>query len=237
MNVVLFENSDIVSRGKLSFSDRRFEHIVKIHRAKVGDSLKVGEIDGLIGQAIIENIEEGKIELSYSVDQNPPQALGATLVVALPRPPTFKKILESATAMGVKEFYFINAKRVEQSYWQSPILREENFTKHLYLGLEQAVDTIVPKLNFCRGFKDFLSIARDIAKDKSAYVAHPYVEEAAPRSLQTDVVLAIGPEGGFIDYETDKLSECGFCPVHMGPRILRVEHAVTSLLSSMIMNY
>jgi RsmE family RNA methyltransferase len=49
--------------------------------------------------------------------------------------------------------------------------------------------------------------------------------------MSEPVTLAIGPEGGFIEYEVTKLIETGFTPVHLGPRILKVETAVTALLS------
>jgi 16S rRNA U1498 N3-methylase RsmE len=42
---------------------------------------------------------------------------------------------------------------------------------------------------------------------------------------------AIGPEGGFIPYEIEKLIACGFRAVHIGNRILNIEAAVPSLLS------
>jgi len=44
------------------------------------------------------------------------------------------------------------------------------------------------------------------------------------------VTLAVGPEGGFIDYEIDKLCEAGFQPVTLGSRILRVETAIPAIL-------
>ena len=56
---------------------------------------------------------------------------------------------------------------------------------------------------------------------------------ADPRGLPLDqpVTLAIGPEGGWIPYEVDKLREAGLQPVQLGERILRVETAVTALLA------
>jgi RsmE family RNA methyltransferase len=41
----------------------------------------------------------------------------------------------------------------------------------------------------------------------------------------------IGPEGGFIPYEIEKLTALGFTPVHLGDRILRVDTAVPALLA------
>ena len=45
------------------------------------------------------------------------------------------------------------------------------------------------------------------------------------------MILAIGPEGGFVEYEVEKFMKAGFEGVHLGERILRVETAVTALLA------
>jgi RsmE family RNA methyltransferase len=74
-----------------------------------------------------------------------------------------------------------------------------------------------------------------------ALVAHPGAAEEAPRgplaaagtAESAPVTLAIGPEGGFIDAEVASLREVGFRPVSLGPRILRVETAVASIIGRM----
>jgi 16S rRNA (uracil1498-N3)-methyltransferase len=40
----------------------------------------------------------------------------------------------------------------------------------------------------------------------------------------------IGPEGGFIPYEVEHLAAAGCEAVSLGPRILRVENALSTLL-------
>lgn len=64
-------------------------------------------------------------------------------------------------------------------------------------------------------------------------VAHPVGGVRCPHQLFDPAVLAIGPEGGFIPYEVDKLEQAGFERIHLGPRILRVETAVTAVVSKL----
>jgi RsmE family RNA methyltransferase len=47
------------------------------------------------------------------------------------------------------------------------------------------------------------------------------------------VVLAVGPDGGWVPFETKLLEAHGFRPFSLGPRILRVETAVPVLLGQL----
>jgi RsmE family RNA methyltransferase len=62
-------------------------------------------------------------------------------------------------------------------------------------------------------------------------VAHPGGAATCPRDVRGPATLAMGPEGGFVPYEIDKLVSLGFTPVSLGERVLNVETAVPSLVS------
>jgi RsmE family RNA methyltransferase len=134
--------------------------------------------------------------------------------------------------MGVKKICLIHAYRVEKSFWSSPFLDETSIRDQLILGLEQACDTIMPEILLWPLFKPFVEDELPgIMTGTLSLVAHPEAAMECPRNVSENVTLAIGPEGGFIQYEIDKLTECGFQAVSMGERILRVEAAVPALLS------
>ena len=127
--------------------------------------------------------------------------------------------------------YIINSWRVEKSYWQTPTLSETSLRENCILGLEQAGDTIMPKIELRHFFKPFVEDElAGISKNTKKLTAHPVADKICPRILKEQVTLAIGPEGGFIPYEIEKLEEQGFETVTFGERILRVEQAVAVLL-------
>jgi 16S rRNA (uracil1498-N3)-methyltransferase len=70
-----------------------------------------------------------------------------------------------------------------------------------------------------------------ISKNTLQITAHPKTLKICPFSVNKDITLVIGPEGGFIDIEIATLEKKGFSSCHIGPRILKVETAVTYLIS------
>ena len=152
--------------------------------------------------------------------------------MALPRPIVLKRILLAVSSLGVKRIIIFHCRRVEKSYWRSHILDEKSLAEQFILGLEQAKDTIMPKVLLRRRFKPFVEDELSgIIEGTLALVAHPESSRAFPRRVKQPITLAIGPEGGFIPYEIEKFKEIGFIPVSFSERILRVESAVPALLS------
>lgn len=234
MNLILLLNDDFTSEKTVSLEGRRRDHILSIHQAQVGESLTVGVLNGDIGKGLVTRADDHVIEMDISLTTTPPAALPVTLILALPRPKMLKRILQTVSTMGVKKLILVNSYRVEKSYWQTPILNEENVREHLILGLEQAKDTRLPEVILRKRFKPFVEDELPaIAQDTRAFVAHPGTDTPCPSNLTEPTTLAVGPEGGFIAYEVEKLRDCGFTAIDLGRRILRVETAVPVLLGKL----
>lgn len=95
------------------------------------------------------------------------------------------------------------------------------------LGLEQAVDTILPEVILRKRFKPFVEDELPgLIKGTTPFLAHPANGERSPTKELKKATLIIGPEGGFIPYEVDHFAELGIASLSLGDRILRVETAV-----------
>ena len=233
MNIILITRSDYIDdTNTIRITDRRFTHIKKIIRAEKGDVLKCGELGGLLGSAVVTDINEDHIDLNITLSEQPPEKLPVTVILALPRPLALKRILQSLTSLGVKKIFLIHAKRVEKSYWQSPVLSDSSINDQLILGLEQSRDTILPEIRLSRSFKRFVEdeMADAIAGTK-ALLAHPGPAGSFPNTSGKPVTIAIGPEGGFTEYEVEKLSGGGFETISLGVRILKTETAATAMVA------
>lgn len=231
MNLILLFASDFVGDDVVHLSGRRLEHVTSVHRAKPGDELVVGVENGRIGRGVITRLDD-VLELRVTLDRDPPPPLPLALVLALPRPKVLNRVIASATSLGIKRIVLVNAWRVEKSYWKSPRLEEANLAMQSVLGLEQARDTVMPRIELRRLFRPFVEDELPaIAQDSLALVAHPHGALECPRNVERAVTLAIGPEGGFIAREVESLVQAGFAPVTVGPRILRVETAVAAIVA------
>ncbi|MCQ4325144.1 16S rRNA (uracil(1498)-N(3))-methyltransferase [Stutzerimonas stutzeri] len=232
MNLLLLEPADFVADDRVLLRDRRLTHLQQVHRAEAGETLRVGLLGGHMGSGRLLRLDAREAELRVTLDQPPPAKLPVTLLLALPRPKMLRRVLQTVAAMGVPRLVLLNSYRVEKSFWQTPFLEPAAIREQLVLGLEQARDTVLPEVSIEKRFKPFVEDRLpQLAAGTRGLLGHPGDYPACPRALAEPVTLAIGPEGGWIPYEVEKLAAAGLQPVQLGERILRVETAVSALLA------
>ena len=156
------------------------------------------------------------------------------LILAVPRPKALRRILRLVATLGVRKLTLTNAWRVEKSYFASPVLEPEAIVRELLLGAEQGGTARLPEVTIERLFVPFIERLEADPPAGRRWVAHPAGEaiadgrpptgRAGPRPRPT--LLAIGPEGGWIEDELGSFDRAGFRPVSLGPWVLTSEAAV-----------
>ena len=228
MNLLLLLDEDFIEPHTVRLEGRRFAHAKEVLGAKPGTRLKVGRLGGLVGSGRVLSMDAA-LELEVAFDEPPPPKLPLTLLLALPRPKVLDRCLQSAAALGVARIVLLNAWRVEKAYWSSPKLDPAHLRDQLVLGLEQARDTVLPDVQLARLFVPFMEQELPTFGPARKLLAHPGAASPCPRGLETPAVLALGPEGGWVQAELDTFARAGFEAVSMGPRVLRTETALSAL--------
>lgn len=236
MNMILIENCDLTDACHAVITGRRFDHIKGQLRKKTGDECKCGLLNGNIGAGRITRLDADSLTLELKLTEPPPPVAPLTLVSALPRPKTLRKMLHYAGTLGVKEFHFIGTFKVEKSYWDSPFLEPDFLNQEMRLALEQCVDTVPWQIHFHRFFKPFAEdILPGLAAGKELLAFHPAPDADEIKPVHDrETIVCLGPEGGFTDYEIQLLTEQGAKRVSLGPRILRSEVALSFLLGKLL---
>jgi len=231
MNLIILFKDDFINENTVRLTGRRLEHILTVHHAEIGATLRVGLLNNRLGEGKISILTDSFIEIEVNLLDEPMKPVPLTMILALPRPKSLKKALQVTASMGVKQIYLINSWRVDKSYWKSPVLTEEKLSEQLVLGLEQGKDTILPVIHLKNRFKPFVEDEiSTIAAGTCPLLAHPDAKSTCPFNIGKPVTLVVGPEGGFIPYEVELLQTYGFKPVNIGQRILRVEYAIPAIL-------
>lgn len=231
MNLLLLDDTDFASADTATVTGQRLEHCHTILKSRPGDTLAVGRLNGMAGRAIVTGINSQQLQLAdITLDQPPPAPLPLTVILALPRPQVLKRVLHNIAEFGIKQLHLIHCHKVEKSYWQSQALQADQILAQLKNGLMQAKDTQLPEIHQHRDFQQFIRHQLPPLLDgRQGWIAHPYGSTAAAIQHHGEQLVAIGPEGGFIDGEVDAFEQCGVRRINIGSRIYRVENALTLL--------
>jgi RsmE family RNA methyltransferase len=241
VNLLLFDPAELAGGGtetevELAAVDRRAHHLREVLRVRPGQIVRAGAIRGACGRAEVIAIAAGRIRLAVTLDGPVAQRPAVDLIVAVPRPKVVARVLETAASFGVGRVDLVNAWRVDRSYLDSPRLGPDRLAAALRAGCEQGATTWVPDVAMHRLLIPFLAGAAERwPPPVQRIVAHPRasgaVETIVRPGARAPAVIAIGPEGGWIDREVESFGALGFTPVRLGAAVLRVEAAVAALLA------
>jgi len=235
MNLLLLEPTDSHGGARYVVSGRRAAHARDVLGAEPGRELRVGLLEGPIGRGRVVESTDESLALDCAFDAEPPPRPLVDLVLAVPRPKSMTKLWPEIAALGVDRVVLVRTWRVGKPYLTARALDPAAYRPLLHEGMMQARTTREPRVSVEPLFKPWVEDrARELVGDALALVAHP-VAPAPLADVRVEpgrrVVIAVGPEGGFIPYEVEALGRAGFVPVSMGERTLRVETAVVALLA------
>ncbi len=235
MNIVLFETDEI---GKpFSRTDERIKHVLEVLGRSVGENFDAGEINGRSGKAIFSKVGDEFVELEFDLNRAEPPLSPIDLIVGLSRPQTNRKILQEATAIGVRSLCFVLTERGEPSYASSKLWTTGEWRRHLVAGAAQAFSTRIPKVSYGASLETAIAQldprSSRIALDN--YEAKEHLAELDNRG--ESVVVAVGSERGWTELERKLLRGARFSLAHLGERPLRTETATIAALVILNHNY
>jgi 16S rRNA (uracil1498-N3)-methyltransferase len=236
MNLLIVEPGEMTRSGDVMLTDGRSAHLRTVLKVALGQTVRVGLLDGPFGVGVVTAVGDDGVGLRCSFEPAAPPLPRVDLMLALPRPKVLRRLWAQVAALGVGRIILTNAARVERNYFDTHVLTPACYRPLLLEGLQQARDTRLPAVSVHRQFRRLIEDELDGLSDATLrLVAHPTAAAAAAVLARERpdgrILLAVGPEGGWNDYELTLLQHHGFTRVGMGARTLRTDTACIALLS------
>jgi 16S rRNA (uracil1498-N3)-methyltransferase len=214
------------------------DHLRRVLRLRPEDRVVVFDDAGCEHEGIIRSLSEdrGEIEIIRSYQVNNESPLKTTLALGLTKGEKMDWVVEKATELGVHTVVpFLSDYTVPKLNERKIAQRSERWQKIALSAAKQCGRVRIPEIMALTGFRDLLA---QVSREKLRLLfwekecQHGLVELKETRTSIGEVVVMIGPEGGFSAQEAALALEHGFKPVRLGPRILRAETAAVAALSA-----
>jgi 16S rRNA (uracil1498-N3)-methyltransferase len=194
-------------------------HLAAVRRFAIGDAVTLFNGNGREYPAKIVELAKKRVLLLVTGVEAPSRELGFALHIAaaLPKGDRGDFLIEKLTELGVTDFTPLVT---ERGIVKPGDTKAEKLRRAVIEASKQCGRNVLMRIHPPAKWLDWCSqqIGRRL-------MAHPSETFPASSPGLSDVIVAIGPEGGFSDVELKAGVKSGWLFVNLGPRILRVETA------------
>ena len=229
MRCFYLPDKPLQSGQRVALPQRLVKHLGRVLRLTAGNRIELFDGCGRVAEAVLLDEENAEIE---QVSSCPPPPCRLTLIQGLPKSDKLELILQKGTELGVETFRLVEMERsVGRMPGKKEARKRERWERIIEEAARQCRQFYLPKLVIDDSFSEALVESDADLKMllwEERRQEHSGVHQSpAPQSI----AVVVGPEGGISRKEAEQAELLGFCPVGLGPRILRTETAGLAILS------
>ncbi len=236
-----FISPDQVVGPHIVVSGEDVRHIAAVLRMKTGGELLLCDGQGTEYLARISGLS--KTEVKAEVVSRSRREIGSpriTLGQGLPKSDKMDFIVQKATELGVADIVPLITERTIVKVKDE----EKRLVRWRRIAREAAMQSNRPDIPRVEGIQTITDFLRTLDPGPRTLLVLPWEEGTEPikNALRQNpgvknIIVLIGPEGGFSSAEAAMAKEKGFHLVSLGPNILRTETAAVAVLSMLEYEY
>jgi 16S rRNA (uracil1498-N3)-methyltransferase len=217
--------ADEVSGNRAILTGNHAEHLARVLRARVGQEFDIAT--GLaVRKSRITSIAESRVEFELGEEVPAAPAAKITLALAVFKFDRMEWAIEKCTELGVALIVPVIAQRTDAHLAAATIKRTERWRRIARQAAEQSRRAAPPEIAAPVKLPEALGLPGDVrivlAESEEKAVLRD-VLESLPQ--EGEVVLAVGPEGGWTIDELQSFQQAGWTSASLGRTVLRAETA------------
>ena len=214
--------ADQVSGNRAALTGAHADHLVRVLRARVGQEFDI-VANGVVRRGVVVALADSLVDFELGEEiPAEPAAIHLTLVLAIFKFDRMEWAIEKCTELGVTRIVPVIARRTDSHLVPAAAKRVERWRRIAVQASEQSRRASPPAI------ADPIRLREAMALPAGLKIVLSEVEEQSQLSdIQPtgEVLLAIGPEGGWTEDELELLRKNGWLSASLGPTILRAETA------------
>lgn len=218
--------NEVLLIGKILELRDQYHYLKSVLRLKIGDNIRIfNNIDGEF-LAQITNTEKNVIliRIINCIRKALNNQMRLILGLCIIKPDRMLRAIDMAVQLGITEIIPIIS---ERSQLQN--VNYQRIKKCIIASVEQSEQFNLPNLHQATKISKI-----DYSEYNTIIIANEHETKCANINLQNDILLLVGPEGGFTDTEiNDLLSFNNAYSISLSTNILRSETAVAAAISQM----
>ena len=232
-----FTKQPLTSGAGIALQGNAAQHLGRVIRARVGDTVTLFNGDGREFAATINELGKREILLTLGEASSPitESAVHTVLGLCLSKGDRFDWAVQKATELGVGSIAPLVSDQVDFSIPENRLAKRVNHWQQVAISASEqcgrvkvpSVTSPVPLVNW---------VKTEATAEKWVLHCTDVGDAELPlpaSSSPSDAALLIGPEGGLTNEEVAIAVEHGFSLLQLGPRILRTETAPVVALTAL----
>lgn len=215
--------ADEASENRAAITGEHADHLVRVLRAIVGQQFDIGT-GTAVRRGRITSIAPARVEFELGEEISATVTPNITLLLAIFKFDRMEWAIEKCTELGVSRIVPAIARRTEKHLAAAAQKRVERWRKIGRQAAEQSRRANPPEICAVQKMSEAVSLTGAVRIVLAETETRTHLRDVLD-SAGGEIVLAIGPEGGWTQDELQLFQSAGWISASMGPTILRAETA------------
>ena len=217
--------ADEVSGNRAALTGEHAAHLVRVLRARVGQEFDI-LANAIVRRGRVISIADGRVEFDLGHEISAESgAIRLSVLLSIFKFDRMEWAIEKCCELGVARVIPVIARRTDSHLASASAKRVERWRRIALQAGEQSRRAVPPQVPDPIKLRDVFSVAANLKIVLSEAEERTKLPDVARPTGDSQVLLAIGPEGGWTEEELVLFRNQGWISASLGPTILRAETA------------
>ena len=225
--------ADEISDNHGALTGDHADHLIRVLRARVGQEFDIAT-GTIVRRGRIVAIKENRVELELGQEISAEPTLAITLLLAIFKFDRMEWAIEKCTELGASRIVPVIARRTDAHLAAASAKRAERWRRIARQAAEQSRRATSPEIAAPIRLQEAASLSGALRIVLAESERGTLLRDVLASCPEGEVLLAIGPEGGWTEEELHLFRKSGWIAASLGPTILRAETAAIAATAIII---